>query len=85
MRQIQLESLLVKAVTFSLALMMFIAVQWIEVLSRWGGWIYLKDSLCQRHNELVFKVLCYATTSVSQKLLDFFAQHTITNKHSSTG
>jgi len=33
-RQIQLESLLVKAVIFSLALIMFIAVPWMEVLSR---------------------------------------------------
>jgi len=56
-----------------------------EVLSRWGGWIYLKGSQYQRHNELVFKVLCYATTSVSQKLLDFFVQLTNTNKHSNTG
>jgi len=85
MRQIQLESLLVKAVIFSLALMMFIAVPWMEVLSRLGGWIYLQGSLCQRHNELIFKVLCYATTSVSQYLLDFFAQLTNTNKHSNTG
>ena len=85
MRQIQLESLLVKAVIFSLAFMMFIAVPWMEVLSRLGGWIYLQGSLCQRHNELIFKVLCYATTSVSQYLLDFFAQLTNTNKHSNTG
>jgi len=69
-RQIQI---LVKAVIFSLVLIMFIAVPWMEVLSRWGDWIYLHGSLCQRHNELIFKVLCYATTSVSQKLLDFFA------------
>jgi len=34
MRQIQLESLLVKAVIFYLALVMFIAVLWMEVLSR---------------------------------------------------
>jgi len=33
MRQIQLESLLVKAVIFSLDLIMFIAVPWMEVLS----------------------------------------------------
>ena len=85
MRQIQLESLLVKAVIFSLALIMFIAVSWMEVLSRWGGWIYLKGSLCQRHNEFIFKVLSYAITSVSQNLLDFFAQLTNTNKHSNTG
>jgi len=47
--------------------------------------MYLQHSLCQRHNELIFKVLCYAITSVSQKLLDFFAQLTNTNKHSNTG
>jgi len=34
MRQIQLESLLVKTVIFSLALIMLIAVPWMEVLSR---------------------------------------------------
>ena len=34
MRQIQLESLLAKAVIFSLVLIMFIAVPWMEVLSR---------------------------------------------------
>jgi len=84
MKQIQLENLLVKAVIFSLALVMFIAIPWMEVLSRWGGWIYLKG-ICQRHNELIFKVLSYATTSVSQKLLDFFAKLTNTNKHSNTG
>jgi len=33
MRQIQFESLLVKAVILSLALIMFIAVAWMEVLS----------------------------------------------------
>jgi len=31
--------------------------------------------VCHGHNKfLVFKVPCYATTSVSQKLLDFFVQ-----------
>jgi len=34
MKQIQLENLLVKAVIFSLALVMFIAIPWMEVLSR---------------------------------------------------
>ena len=58
---------------------------WIEVLSRRGGWIYMWGSLCQRQNELISKVLCYATTSVFQKLLDFFAQRTNTNKHTTTG
>jgi len=85
MRPKQFESLLVKAVIFSLPLIMFIAVPWMEVLSCWGDWIYLKGSLCKRHNELIFKVRCYATTSLSQKLLDFFAQLTNTNKHSNTG
>jgi len=36
-------------------------------------------------NELIFKVHCYATTSVYQKLLDFFTQLTNTNKHLNTG
>jgi len=85
MRQIQLESLLAKAVIFPLALIMFIAVPWMELLSCWGGWVYLQGSLCQRHNELIFRVLRYAITSVSQKLLVFSAQPTNTNKHSTTG
>jgi len=84
MRQMQLESLLVKTVIFSLALIIFIAISLVEVLSCWGGWIHLQGSLCQRHNELIFKVLCYATTSVSQKLLSFFAQLMNTKKHSTT-
>jgi len=38
-----------------------------------------------RFNELfILKVLCYATTSVSQKLFDFFSQHKNTIKRSST-
>jgi len=36
MRQIQFESLLVKAAIFSLVLIMFIAVPWMEVKSRCG-------------------------------------------------
>jgi len=35
------------------------------------------------HNELIFKVLCCATISVSQKLL--FAQLKNTSKHSTAG
>ena len=35
-------------------LIMFTFVPWMEVLSRYGGWIYLKGSQWERHNELVF-------------------------------
>jgi len=41
--------------------------------------------VCQGNNELILKVLCYATTSVYQKLLNFFAQLKNTSKHSTTG
>jgi len=38
---------------------------------------------CQGHNELlIFKVLCYVSTAVSQKMLDFFAQLKNTSKPS---
>ena len=86
MRVIQLESLLVKAVIISLALIVFIAVPWMEALSRWGGWIYLGKVAYARDVMNSFS-RCYAnaTTSVSQKLLNCFAQLTNTNKHSTTG
>jgi len=45
--------------------------------------LYCTCKACQGHNELIFKVLYYATTlsSVSQKLVDFFAQLKNTSKH----
>jgi len=83
MRPIQLESLLVKAVIFSLALIMFTAVPWVEVLSCWGAEYIWKVAYARDLMNSFSR--CYATTSVSQKLLDFFAQLTNTNKHSNTG
>jgi len=48
--------------------------------------MYLHGSLGQRQNEfLIIKVPCYATASVSQKVLDFFAHLKATSKHSTTG
>jgi len=74
MQLIQLESLLMKADMLSLAVIMFIAVTRMEVFkSLWQ--LDISARYAKEHNKfLVFKVPCYATTSVSQKLLDFFVQ-----------
>jgi len=58
----------------SLAVIMFIAVTRMEVFkSLWR--LDISARYAKEHNKfLVFKVPCHATTSVSQKLLDFFVQ-----------
>ena len=57
----------------SLAVIMFIAVTRMEVFK--SRRLDISARYAKGHNKfLVFKVPCYATTSVSQKLLDFFAQ-----------
>ena len=58
----------------SLAVIMFIAVTQMEVFKSLRR-LDISARYAKGHNKfLIFKVPCYATTSVSQKLLDFFAQ-----------
>jgi len=74
MQLIQIESLLMRADRFSLAVIMFIAVTRIEVFKSLRR-VDISARYANGHNKfLVFKVPCYAATSVSQKLLAFFAQ-----------
>ena len=74
MQLIQIESLLMKADMLSLVVIMFIAVTRIEVFKSLRR-LDISARYAKGHNKfLVFKVPYYATTSVSQKLLDFFAQ-----------
>jgi len=58
----------------SLAVIMFIAVTRMEMFKSLRR-LDISARYAKGHNKyLVFKVPCYATTSVSQKLLNFFAQ-----------
>ena len=74
MQLIQIESLLVQADMLSLAVIISHRCYpngGIQVV-RVAEYIW---KVCQGRNKfLVFKVPCYATTSVSQKLPDFFVQ-----------
>jgi len=63
-----------KADILSLAVIMFVAVTRMEVFKSLRR-LDMSARYAKGPNKLlVFKVPCYATTSVSQKLLDFFAQ-----------
>jgi len=74
MQLIQLESLLMKADMLSLAVIMYIAVTRMEVFKSLRR-LDISARYAKGHNKiLVFKVPCYATTLVSQKLLEFIAQ-----------
>jgi len=63
-----------KADMLSLAVIMFIAVTRMEVFKSLRRLDVSARYAKGHHRFLVFNVPCYATTSVSQKLLDFFAQ-----------
>jgi len=74
MQLIQIESLLMKADMLSLVVIMLITVTRMEVLKSLRR-LDIPARYAKGHKKfLVSKVPCYATTSVSQKLLDFFAQ-----------